>query len=445
MAGSTTLDDKVQALTREITVKRGEVGEAWARFDALRGDLAGSDDVSDENSAAFRAAHEAHMAYGTAADALAALESRRDSLYAMTVEGGAAIEAAHGKSAGAEASHGATAMTWGQRAVQLDAYTAAVRAGVLESFRNTDVRFGEVANQAELHALITGESSTSAGAFVTPDRRPLVGAAYAPLFLTDLVTVGQTGSDLIEYVREIAFTNNAAPVAEATKDGPVSATAPIVTEVEAGVKPQSSAAFEVIQDTVKTIAHWVPVTRRALADAPQMRSYIDGRLRYGVQETLQVQMIQGSGTGENLRGLLNTPGVQSQSKGSDPMVDALHKAMTKVRLAHHEPTAVGIHPNDWEAVRLAKNTAGDYYYGPPALAGAVTVWGLPVAVQAAFPQGNPLVGEFRQAELWLREGVQVLASDSHVDFFTRNIVALLAEMRAGFSTPRPSAFCEVVA
>ena len=34
-------------------------------------------------------------------------------------------------------------------------------------------------------------------------------------------------------------------------------------------------------------------------------------------------------------------------------------------------------------------------------------------------------------------------SDSHADFFTRNLVAVLAEMRAGFAVFRPSAFVKV--
>lgn len=445
-ANTTKLDDMVQELTREITAKRQEAQAAWARFDALRAELNSADvDVSDTSTPEFQKAEEAHKAYSLATDAITKKESDRDKLYALTTAGGRAIEDEATKKQAMDERYGAETTSWGQRVVELDSYRRAVQGGVFDSFRNSEVRFGEMADRAELHALVTGVSKTSAGAFVTPDRRSMVPFAYAPLFITDLITVSTTDSDLVEYVRETAFTNNAAPVAEATKDGPVSASAPVVTAVEAGVKPQSAIEFAIVQEMVKTIAHWIPITRRALSDSAQMRSYIDGRLRYGLQIALQTQIIQGDGAGENFRGLLNTPGVQSQSKSSDSMVDALHKAITKIRLGYHEPTAVGIHPNDWEAIRLAKNTNGDYYYGPPALAGTQTVWGMPVTVQAAFPAGNPLVGDFRQAELWLRDGIQVLASDSHVDFFARNIVALLAEMRAAFGVAVPAAFCEVVA
>jgi len=45
--------------------------------------------------------------------------------------------------------------------------------------------------------------------------------------------------------------------------------------------------------------------------------------------------------------------------------------------------------------------------------------------------------------LWDRERATVSVSDSHEDFFIRNMVAILAEMRAAFGLIRPSAFIVV--
>lgn len=437
---TTSLDDKVKDLSRTIDSLRSDASTKWAAFDKLRGELAASEaDLTNPDGDAFRQADEAHRAYNTVADQISQLESQRDRLFELTTAGGAAAETRHDN----RVPESREVETWGARVAEIDAYKQAVANRAFDHFTG-QVRLGEVASRAELHAIITGAAKTSAGAFISPDRRGFVERPNAPLFVMDLVTVSQTDSDVVEYVRETGFTNNAAPVAEATKDGPISATAPIVTAVEAGLKPQSALAFEVVQASVKTLAHWIPATRRALSDAAMVRSYIDGRLRFGLQIAFQAQMLTGSGTGENLLGVLNTPGVQSQTKGSDSYIDALHKAMTKVRLAYIEPTAHLIHPTDWEAISLAKDSTGQYLMGHPAQANAATLWGIPVVAQAAVPQGNPVVGDWRQAEVWLREGVEVLASDSHVDFFTRNIVALLAEMRAAFGVAIPEAFCEVV-
>jgi Phage capsid family len=51
------------------------------------------------------------------------------------------------------------------------------------------------------------------------------------------------------------------------------------------------------------------------------------------------------------------------------------------------------------------------------------------------------VGDWTQMVMWLREGTQVLASDSHNDYFVRNLVAILAEFRAAVGVLAPAAFC----
>ena len=61
----------------------------------------------------------------------------------------------------------------------------------------------------------------------------------------------------------------------------------------------------------------------------------------------------------------------------------------------------------------------------------------------AVTDDSVIVADFTQAVLWLREGAQVLASDSHSDFFIKNLVVLLAELRAAFGVLNPTAFCKV--
>ena len=45
--------------------------------------------------------------------------------------------------------------------------------------------------------------------------------------------------------------------------------------------------------------------------------------------------------------------------------------------------------------------------------------------------------------LWDREQANISVSDSHADFFIRNMIAILAELRAAMGVIRPSAFVEV--
>jgi HK97 family phage major capsid protein len=195
---------------------------------------------------------------------------------------------------------------------------------------------------------------------------------------------------------------------------------------------------------VRTIAHWMPATKRALSDAGQIRGLIDQFLRYGLQEELEDQIIIGDGLGENFTGIANVAGVQAQAWDTD-LVTTLRRARTKVRLVgRRTPTAYLLHPTDVETLALMKDTTGQYYYGGFAAAGNVaTVWGLPVVENEAVPVGTGYVGDFRRCVLWNREQTTVSVSDSHANFFIRNIVAILAELRAAFGILQPTAIVEM--
>jgi len=280
--------------------------------------------------------------------------------------------------------------------------------------------------------LVTGASDTSAGAFVVADRTPIyVDLLQRPLTLRDLVSIGTTGSDLVEYVRQTAYTIAAAAVAEATATGDTS-----------GTKPESAIAWEIVQEAVKTIAHWIPATRRALADAGQIRSIIDSQLRLGLELELEDQMVNGDGTGENFTGILNVTGINVQNLGADTRLDCLKKAATLCRVTGRVvPTAFLMHPDDLDEILLAKDTEGRYLVGDPQMRqnGMVYLWGQPVVQSDVLTEGNAIDAGWKQAVmLWDREQATVTASDSHSDFFVRNMVAILSEMRAAFGVLRPA-------
>lgn len=288
--------------------------------------------------------------------------------------------------------------------------------------------------------LITGGSDTSAGALVFADWRGLLdatGALQRPLTLRDVVTVGQTMSDTVTFARVNSFTNASAGVAEATAATGTS-----------GTKPESALGLEQATSIVETIAHWLPATKRALSDAAQIRTLIDNFLRYGLEEELEDQMVSGNGTTPNLRGILNTSGVQTQSWDTNLLVTT-RKARTKVRtVGRAMPTAFVFNPEDNERIDLLRDESGgantgQFMFGAPAGMQVQTLWGLPRVECEAVPAGTGLVGDFRSCVLWDRESASIQVSDSHSDFFTRNMVAILAELRAAFGVIRPSALVEI--
>jgi HK97 family phage major capsid protein len=278
--------------------------------------------------------------------------------------------------------------------------------------------------------LITGLSDTSAGAFVTNDvySGTFGQGLQRPLTIRDIVTNGTTNSDTVEFVKLTAQTNAAAPTAEATATGDAS-----------GAKPESAITLAKVTTTVKTIAHWIPATKRALSDAGQLRTLIDSFLRYGLEEELEDQMMSGNGTGENFTGIASTSGVQAQAWDTDILVTT-RKGRTKVRtVGRAVPTAYVLHPTDWETIDLLQDNEARFYGAGPFGMSPARLWGLPVVESEAATVGVGYVGDFRKCVLWDREQASVQVSDSHSDFFIRNMVAILAELRAAFGIVQPNA------
>jgi len=312
-------------------------------------------------------------------------------------------------------------------------------------------RFGEQARvQSQpfgVKTLITGVDDASAGSLVINDRLPTLSPVYArPLTIRDLVTNGQTQSDAIDYVQINTTTNNAGTVAEATSSAlPTQnqTTGALVNNAGGGYKPESGMTFTKATTNVKTIAHWMPATKRALSDAAQIRTLIDGFLLYGLEEELEDQMLAGNGTGENFLGLANVSGVQTVTTGADNFARTRAARRLVRTVGRTNPSAFVMNPVDWEGIDLAKNSQGTFYGAGPFALTQPVLWGLPVVESEAVAAGTAWCADWHMAILWDREQASIQVTDSHADFFIRNLVAILAELRAAFAVIRPAAFVKI--
>lgn len=282
-----------------------------------------------------------------------------------------------------------------------------------------------------LKALITGESDTAAGALLIPDFRGLVDGVYGrELNIAQLITSGTTNSDAVEYARISSTTNSAAPTSEATAISGAS-----------GASPESTLIMERLTAPVRELRHFLPVTSRAMADAPELASLTDAFLRYGISEELEDQIISGNGSGENMEGILSVPGTLGQAFDTD-IVTSIRKALTNVRVnGRARPSAILINPADNEKLDLLTVGAAGFVFGGPVGPATQSFYGIPRVESVAIPEGTAIVGDFREAVLLSRSAVNVQMSNQHSDFFLRGLVAVLATARAAFFVRRPSAFC----
>ena len=281
-----------------------------------------------------------------------------------------------------------------------------------------------------LFATTLTESPTSGGKLVVPDYRPgIVATATRPIVVMDLLIPGTTNSNSVTVMVETTFTNAAAAVAEGI------------------AKPESALVFDQVAEPVLKVAHWLPVTEELLEDAPAISSYIDGRLRLGVQLAEDDQILNGNGTLPNYRGLLLRATAPTITQGAgENIMDAIKRQITQIATtAFVEPSGLVMHPSDVAAVQSSKTSTGDYYgAGPFGPVTAPSLWNLPIAVTPAIAAKTVLVGAFStMAQFFRKGGIRVEASNSHQDFFIKNLVAIRAEERGALACYRPAAFGKV--
>jgi HK97 family phage major capsid protein len=257
-----------------------------------------------------------------------------------------------------------------------------------------------------------------------------------PRTVLDLIARGSTDSDVVEFVRQTAQVTQATPVAEANVTTYSGTTGQV-----SGNKPEGSSTWEKVTANVKTIAVWIPATKRALADASQLRSLIDAELREDCLEELEDQIINGDGTGENFTGILNTSGVLTQAWDTD-LITTTRKAITAVRVTGKARGALAwaMNPSDAEVIDLLKDGSNRYYWGGPVSAGERNLWGYPIVENNQVDQGQAILGQWNKAMYWDRQAATISVSDSHSDFFIRNMIAILCELRGAFGVIRPSNF-----
>ena len=274
----------------------------------------------------------------------------------------------------------------------------------------------------------TTNAAGSAGALVEPTR--LAGIIAPPdqkLTIRDLLLQGQMDGNALQYVRETGFTNNAATVAELAK------------------KPESDIKFDMVDTSAKVIAHYMKASRQILDDASQLRSYIDGRLRYGLKLVEERQLLNGDGTGQNLHGIIPQASVYAVPTGAATTLstglDTFRFAMLQAVLAEYPASGFVLNPVDWANIETLKDTSGQYLIGNPQGTATPTVWGLPVVQTQAIAQGKFLTGAFNLgAQIFDRWQSRVEIATENEDDFVKNLVTILCEERLALAVYRPESF-----
>lgn len=272
----------------------------------------------------------------------------------------------------------------------------------------------------EVKNTVVADSTT-----VMPEQRQgIIPGSFAPLTIRQLIPTIGVASNAVNSLRESSWTNDAAEVAQGS------------------AKPESDIVFTPYNVVIETVAHWIKVSNQLLADAPAVAAYIDTRLRDGLAQRIDRQLLLGNGTSPNLSGLTDAGNFTAftPSAGAN-LVESINKAKYNRWAVGEVVDTVIVNPADWAAMEVLREGAGtgSYLYGAPGTAAGLNPFGLQVVLSANMTAGSFLIGSLRgAATIYQRQGAVVEMGYINDDF-TKNLVTIRAEERLGLAVDRPAA------
>lgn len=197
---------------------------------------------------------------------------------------------------------------------------------------------------------------------------------------------------------------------------------------EGALKPEANFAPTPQTASLNTIAHHKPITRQALEDIPRVQSIVETALRQGITAKLEADAAAAV-----------NGGTYGTTTGTE-MLPAIRQALGEVQArGYAQANAVLLNPADWASLDIAVMV--ESVDGPVRVP---SYWGLRPIAAPTVAVGTAFVGDFKAGVVQFeRNTASVYMTDSHDDYFLRNILVILAETRALSVVAQPAAIQEV--
>ncbi len=280
--------------------------------------------------------------------------------------------------------------------------------------------------------ITTGTIGSATSGVLVQQRLPgIVKPGVPRVRVRDLIPRLPCTSNAVDFVKELLLTNAASP------------------QVEAAAKGESALTFEVDTEVIRTIAHFIPISRQALDDFVMLQAYVNMRLLDGLADEEDDQILRGSDTGQDLKGLTSSATAYDTStyaETGDTKIDKILRMFTQIEVANLTPSGSIVNPADWRRMQSLKQDdgggtgTGRYILGGPQGTSPHMLWGLPIATASRMTAGTAIVGAFAShVILWDRMKARVDVSLENQDNFEKNMVTIRAEERVALTTLRSDA------
>ena len=248
--------------------------------------------------------------------------------------------------------------------------------------------------------------------------------------MMNIIPVASTTSNVIRYVKESAYTDNAGNVAEGS--------APSDSEF------QLTATDAVVQKTSAVMT----ISQEMLDDTPALQSYLSQRIPAKIMTVVDDQLLRGSGSSPNQLGLMNggttfSAGGFANAIESAQELDVLIVALNQLALANYAGNGIILNPTDFHKIYLLKDTTNEYLRGNSVVTsdGFTRINGVPVYLNNKMASGEFVVGDFAQgSQVFQRENLKVDFGYENNDNFDKYLVSVRGIIRMAHAIYLPNAF-----
>lgn len=226
---------------------------------------------------------------------------------------------------------------------------------------------------------------------------------------------------------------------------------------ETDVIPAGDPAFATLSAVPRKLAHRVELSNEVVDDSePAVVGVLNDHLARLLALRLDIAVFEGSGAAPQIRGLKNTPGVQSVSMGANggafTSLDPVADAIALLEAANAVPSAIVMHPRTWATVRKLKDTTNAPLVAEsPAVDAPRTLFGVPVYVSAQLATNEAQGTAANASSIYVYaagEVVLVRRADAEIELdrsrlFDRDMSEMRGKLRADLLVPNPSAVVRV--
>jgi hypothetical protein len=261
--------------------------------------------------------------------------------------------------------------------------------------------------KSEIKSLVSGSANAEVELKALTNRASVSDNALG-FFIPEITQLGHKERSLYNVLPKVTVSDKNTGGTIRYRDWDEATTVRAAAMVAEGAAfPESTAKFKWYSEDLRKIGDTLPVTEEFFEDEAMAASELEMFLDVNVNLVIDTQLVNGDGTGQNLKGLLNVaPAYAPVASGiSAPNLKDLaikvKNDITRSRGSKYSPDMAVVNSLTMESLILKKDSTNNYIFDE----NTGTIGGLAVVIDENVPNNQMIVGDRRYARIYEKTGV----------------------------------------